>query len=166
MHVSGAYCLPSFPSGSQFSVAESHSDEVADDDGPEEDILDPAQMKSVYMRNLSMFCMKLQAKHLIPSSTVQLIVEEINKLSGLCQQYTKNQLKASLQTKTKISEIEIEDVLKTLDDMDIHGSCSSDISTEYKRKQYFEENFPYVHPKCIFWALMKTERSGMPSIFP
>lgn len=37
LHVSGAYCLPSFPSGSQFSVAESHSDEVPDDDGPEED---------------------------------------------------------------------------------------------------------------------------------
>lgn len=77
-------------------------------------------------------------------------MEEINKLSVLCQQYTKNQLKASLQAKTKLSETEIEDVVKTLDDLDIHGSCSSAISTDYKRKQYFEENFPYVHPKCIF----------------
>lgn len=70
LHVSGAYCLPSVPSESQFSVTESHSGEGADDDGHEEDLLDPAQMKSLYMINLSMFFMKLQAKHLIPSSTV------------------------------------------------------------------------------------------------
>ena len=68
----------------------------------------------------------------------------------MCLQYTKSQLKASLQTKTELSETEIEDVLKTLDDVDIHGSCSSSLSTEYNRKQYFEENFPYVHPQPIF----------------
>lgn len=32
----------------------------------------------------------------------------------MCQQYTKNQLKVSLQAKSKLSEIEIEDALKTL----------------------------------------------------
>lgn len=150
LHVSGAYCPPSVPSESQSSVAEREADEGSADDEPEADVPDLAQMKSLYMRNLCMFYMKLQAKQLIPSSTVQLIVEEINTLNGMCLQYTKSQLKASLQTKTELSETEIGDVLKTLDDVDIHGSCSSSLSTEYYRKQYFEENFPYVHPQPIF----------------
>lgn len=123
-------------------------------------------MKNVYMRNLSMFYMKLQAKHLIPSSTVQLIVEEINKLSGLCQQYTKNQLKASRQAKTKLSETEIEDVVKTLDDLDIHGSCSSANSTDYNENRTLRKIFPTCIQNAFFWGLMKTERSGMCSIFP
>lgn len=89
-------------------------------------------------------------EQLIPSSTIQLIVEELNSLDGMCLQYTKSQLKASLQTKTELSETEIKDVLKTLDDVHIHRSCSSSLSTDYKRKQYFEENFLYVHPQPIF----------------
>ena len=150
LHLSGAYCPLSVPSESQSSVAESQPDEGSAVDEPEADVPDLAQMKSLYMRNLCMFYMKLQAKQLIPSSTIQSIVEEINSLNGMCLQYTKSQLKASLQTKTELSETEIEDVLKTLDDVDIHGSCSSSLSTEYNRKQYFEENFPYVHPQPIF----------------
>lgn len=171
LHVSGAYCLPSVSSESQFSVAESHSDErandvVTDDDGPEEDMLDPSQIKSLYIKNLSMFYMKLQAKYLIPSSTIQLIVEEIDKLSGVCQQYTKNHLKVSLQAKAKLSETEIEDVLKTLDDMDIHGCCRSALSTEHKRKQYFEEHFPYVHQKCISLGIDKNRKERHAQYIP
>lgn len=80
LHVSGAYCPPSVPSESQSSVAESQADEGSADDEPEADVPDLAQMKSLYIRNLCMFYMKLQAKQLIPSSTIQLIVEELNSL--------------------------------------------------------------------------------------
>lgn len=41
-------------------------------------------------------------------------------------------------------------MLKTQDEIDIHACCSSALSTEYKGKQCFEENFPYVHPQPIF----------------
>ena len=77
---------------------------------------------------------------------MSLVHTVLNSLNGMCLQYTKSQLKASLETKTELSETEIEDVLKTLDDVDIHGSCSSSLSPEYNRKRYFEENFPYVQP--------------------
>lgn len=52
VHVSGSECLPSVPSEVQSPVAESQSDEGSRDDVPEEDVLDIAQMKSLYMKNL------------------------------------------------------------------------------------------------------------------
>ncbi|KAA0702250.1 FRAS1-related extracellular matrix protein 2 ECM3 -like protein NV domain-containing protein 1 [Triplophysa tibetana] len=42
-------------------------------------------MRAMYTKNLCMFYMKLQAKHLIPSSTIQMIVEEINGLHDICK---------------------------------------------------------------------------------
>ena len=51
-------------------------------------------------------------------------------------------------------------------DMDIHGSCSSALSTKYKRKQYFEENFPYVHPKCIFWGIDENKKERHAQYIP
>lgn len=45
---------------------------------------------SLYMRNLCLFYMQLQAKYLIPLSTIQVIVEEINGLNDICHQYTKD----------------------------------------------------------------------------
>lgn len=44
-----------------------------------------------------------------------------------------HRIKTLLQTKTELSEAEIKDVLKTLDEVDIHACCSSALSTEYKR---------------------------------
>lgn len=112
------------------------------------------------------FYMKLQANHLIPSSTIQLIVEEINSLSGVCQQHTKNQLKVSLHAKTKLTETEIVDVLTTLDDIDMHSSCSSALSTEYKRKQYFEETFANVHPQTVFWGFDENRKERNAQYIP
>ena len=42
-----------------------------------EDILNPAVMKSLCIKTICMLYMKLQAKYLFPSSTIQMIVDEI-----------------------------------------------------------------------------------------
>ncbi|KAG7454215.1 hypothetical protein JOB18_024229 [Solea senegalensis] len=99
-------------------------------------------------------------------NTIKRIIEEINSLNEMCLQYTKSQLKASLQTKTELFETETEDVLKTLDDVDIHGTCSSSLSTEYYRKQYFEENFPFVHPQPIFWGIDENRKEQYSQYVP
>lgn len=79
-----------------------------------EDILDPDEMKGQYMRNLSMFYIKLQAKYLVPSSTIQMIVEQVDSLNDVCHQYTVNQFKSALQANTQLRESEIKDLLTSL----------------------------------------------------
>lgn len=65
-------------------VVERQADEgMNNQDGDPGDLSDP-DVKVLYMRNLCLFYMRLQAKYLIPSSTVQVIAEEINSLSVAC----------------------------------------------------------------------------------
>lgn len=91
--------------------------------------------------------MKLQAKHLIPSSTIQVIVEEINDLHDICSQHTKKQFKDILKARTKLSDSDVDEALSSL--TDLHSSCSTPLSTEYTREQFFFKTFNYVHPQPI-----------------
>lgn len=147
VQVSAMYFVHSVPSQSS-DVAQSQSDASMVHDETE-DTLDPADMKGLYMRNLCMFYMKLQAKYLVPSSTIQMIVEEVNSLNDVCHQYTRNQIQGALQANTNLTESEIKDVLTSLNDTNLHAYCSPALSTEYLRRQYFQTNFSYVHPKAI-----------------
>lgn len=66
----------------------------------------------------------------------------------------------------ELSETDTEDVLKTLDDTDIHASCSSALLTGYKRKQYFEENFAYVHPRPAFGGFDENRKEQYAQYIP
>lgn len=123
-------------------------------------MFDPAHLKSLSMRNLHVL-------HEIPGKApYPFLYNTADCVSGVCQQHTKNQLKGSLQAQTKLSETEVEDVLKTLDDPDLHTPCSSALSTTYKRKQYFEENFPYVHPQSISWGVDENRKEHYAQYIP
>ena len=98
-----------------FDVGQSLSEECIVHDEPAE-APDPAQMKDLYMRNLCMFYMKLQAKDLVRSSTIQMIVEEVDSLNSVCLQYTRNQIKDALKANTNWTESEIKGVLTSLND--------------------------------------------------
>lgn len=110
---------------------------------------DDSEMRALYLKNLCMFYMQLQAKYLIPSSTIQMIVEEINSLNDIRHQHTKNEFKEVLATKTNLSETEIDSVLSCVEGTQLHFSCSSHLSTEYRRKQFFKKKFSYVQPQAI-----------------
>lgn len=94
--------------------------------------------------------MQLQAKYLVPSSTVQMIVEEINGLNDICHEYTKDKIKETLRANTNMSDAEIDSVFKSLQETDLHTACSSHLSTEHTRRQYFEITFAYVHTKSVY----------------
>ena len=96
------------------------------------DMPDDIDLRALYTKNLCMFYMKLQAKYHIPSSTIQMIVEEINDLHAICSQHTKKQFKEVLKARTNLSDSDVDEALSSL--TDLHSSCSTTISTEYTRK--------------------------------
>lgn len=107
-------------------------------------------IRPLYMRSLCLFYMQLQAKYLVPSSTLQMIVEEINGLNNICHQYTKDKIKETLRANTSMSDAEIDSVFQSLQEMDLHTACSSHLSTEHTRRLYFEKNFAYVRSERVF----------------
>ncbi|KAA0701610.1 hypothetical protein E1301_Tti022476 [Triplophysa tibetana] len=79
------------PSSAFFDVTE---DEV--DESEFTDSLTKCNAKSLYMNNLCLFYMQLQAKYLVPSSTIQMIVEEFSGLNDICHQYTQKMFREIL----------------------------------------------------------------------
>lgn len=49
-----------------------------------------------------------------------------------------------------MSDAEMDSVFQSLQETDLHATCSSHLSTEYVRRQYFEKNFAYVHPENVY----------------
>lgn len=79
----------------------------------------------LYMRNLCLFYMRLQAKFLISSSTIQVIVEEINNLYGVCEQNTRQELKSFLKSNTHLSEAERVGIITAVKDVSFSVFFSS-----------------------------------------
>ena len=118
------------------------------------------------MKNLCLFYMQFQAKYLVLSSTIQMIVEEINGLNDICHQYTKDKIKETLRGNTNMSDAEIDSVFQSLQEADLHASCSSQLSPEYIRRQYFEKNFAYVHPENVFLGTNEHRRDSYAQYIP
>lgn len=94
--------------------------------------------------------MHLQAKLLVSSSTIQVIVEEITGLIEICQKYTRNQLKEVLQDKANLSESNIDTVIKSLQETDLHSLCSPPFATTHSRCEYFKRKLSYVHSQTVY----------------
>ncbi|KAI4875089.1 hypothetical protein NFI96_025166, partial [Prochilodus magdalenae] len=56
----------------------------------------------------------MQAKDLVRSSTIQMIVEEVDSFNSVCLQYTRNQIKDALKANTNWTESEIKGVISAL----------------------------------------------------
>lgn len=123
---------------------------------------DDIDLRAMYTKNLCMFYMKLQAKHLIPSSTIQMIIKVINSLHDICSQHTKQQLKDILKVRTNL--FDVDEALSSL--TDLHSSCSIPLSTEYIRKQFFHKNFSYVHPQPIHLGTDEKRRDRYAQYIP
>lgn len=49
-----------------------------------------------------------------------------------------------------MTDTEIDLVFQSLQETDLHAACSSHLSTDYTRRQYFQKNFTYVHPENVY----------------
>ena len=81
--VQDTQCESPTTSASIQGVSESVSD-------AEDTVGDESNFSDLYLRNICMFYIKLQGQHLLPVSTIQNIVEEIQNIHELGQMYTLN----------------------------------------------------------------------------
>ena len=111
----------------------------------------------LFLKNLALFYLKLTAKHHMPASTVQLVIQEMQAMHTLSQNCLKQHIQKRLNEKS-ISEVQIADITEEFLANDIFNSVHDDkgpLSTEYRRKQFYKENFSYVNPISIYLGLDK-----------
>lgn len=65
-----------------------------------------------------------------------------------------------------MSDAEIDAVFQSLQEADLHASCSAQLSTEYIRRQYFMKNFAYVHPENVFLGTDEHRRDSYAKYIP
>ncbi|CAI5687008.1 unnamed protein product [Oreochromis niloticus] len=107
--------------------------------------------RDLFLRNISLFYLKLQGQFLLPASTIQTIVEEIQNIHELGQSYTLDNLTTLLKTNTTLSDEGIAKLCEAVKGSDLFSAChKGPMRTTYSRVQSFKEMFNYVEPKKNF----------------
>lgn len=104
---------------------------------------------ALFLRNLSLFYLKLQAKLLLPSSTIQTIIEDLQSVHDISQSQLLFKLNEKLcmlgipedAIKTVINDLKAEDLFRT------HNTNT--LKTDQRRKTVFKNQFNYVEPVPI-----------------
>jgi hypothetical protein len=104
--------------------------------------------KDLMLRNMALFYLRLQAKYLVPSSTIQCIHEGITEMHDLSQQVLKQSI-STLISQTTFSEesaekIDLNHLLTSSDLFSKH--CAGELRSEYLRVETFKNLFHFVNP--------------------
>jgi hypothetical protein len=106
-------------------------------------------IEGLYLRNLALFYLKLQPKYLLPSSTIQHIIEEFQDVHRLGQSYLCDQVISKLKNET-IPEEKLKEIAELFSKSDLFTHCNAnELSTDYKRKSTFKKMFDYVPPVTV-----------------
>nr|XP_054588695.1 uncharacterized protein LOC107374433 isoform X3 [Nothobranchius furzeri] len=128
----------------------------AEEDGPDEspngtltNELSP-NFSEAFLRNLCHFYLKLQGQLLLPASSIQTIVEEMQNVHELGMDYTLSKLKSLLKDDICLADDVIAKVCDCVKDSDLFSVCHrGPLRRTYSRAHTFKKVFKYTEPKQI-----------------
>lgn len=98
-------------------------------------------MQTKTFLDLTLFYLKLQTKLLLPSSTIQNILEDYQEIHVISQSHLLFKLKEKLVSLSVTDTLQSEDLFRACD--------TQTLQTDHKRKSVFKSNFSYVEPVSI-----------------
>lgn len=134
--------LMQYSQNESFSAYESNPSD--DDDCYDDGHSDERDTGRDFTRNIAMMFLKLQELYSLPSSTLQMIIEDFTDAVEVSESQTVEKIKTvceNLQV-DRLASVEIINVLEN----SLFSQAVSNLSTEWKRKKYYKENFPYIDP--------------------
>lgn len=103
-----------------------------------------------FFRNLCLFYLKLQGQLLLPASTIQVIVEEMQNVHELGLDYTLSKLHSLLKDELNQTDDVMARVFDCIKDSDLFSSShKGPLRTTYARTRTFKHMFQYIEPKII-----------------
>ena len=115
------------------------------------DISDDSDRKSereLFLKNLALFYLKLSSKYHMPASTTQMVIEEIQAVHNVSQNYLKTSVSRKLK-ENSISQAVINEITEEILGNDLFNNTHTEngpLSTDDRRKKYYKEHFNYVVP--------------------
>ncbi|XP_052433435.1 uncharacterized protein LOC127974294 [Carassius gibelio] len=121
----------------------------ADENDEEPDVSPENVDNTLFLRNLALFYLKLQAKLLLPASVIQTIIEDMQSIHEINQSHLLFRLQEKLIS-LNVPEAMIKMVLDDLKAEDLFTSCNSHkLRSDQRRKTFFKKSFHYVEPVPI-----------------
>lgn len=105
--------------------------------------------EDLFLKNLTLFYLKLQAKLLLPSSVIQTIIEEVQGIHDLAQAHVFLKLKDKLSEHGVCTDTII-NVIEELKKNDMLKAGNSVLRTDQCRKTVFKNNFNYIEPVPVY----------------
>lgn len=106
--------------------------------------------ESQFLNNLALFSLKLQAKMLLPASTIQTIIEEFQEVHNSGMKYVLSKVHEKL-TMLNLQDNEISQILDDVSKEDLLKAChEGPLRSDQMRKSFFEKSFSYVEPTQIY----------------
>ena len=137
----------------QCTVNDELTSGVVDDSDTEPELMSGARIfadTEQFMHSISLFYLKLQAKFLLPASTIQSIVEEMEMIHNVGLSVGLTKLSERLSN-LGVDESEIVTLQKELTENSPFHLCNTgEMRTNNTRQTYFRTNFKYVYPVQIY----------------
>ena len=103
-----------------------------------------------YLRSVALFYLKLQAKFLLPSSTIQNIIEEYQDIHSIGHAHLLSKLKEKLGT-LAISEKDIGNLVSDLSKQHLLLTFNTGLlRSDQSRKSFFQTEFYFIEPVEIY----------------
>ncbi len=118
-------------------------------EGPEPCEVFESVDEDFFLKNLTLFYLKLQAKLLLPSSVIQTIIEEVQGIHDLAQASVYSNLKDKL-SELGVSSDAISNVIEDLKKNDLLKAGNFMLRTDQCRKTVFKNSFNYVEPMPLY----------------
>lgn len=108
----------------------------------------PHDFNETFLRNICLFYLKLQGQLLLPASTFQIVVEEIQNVHELGQDFTRSKLHSLLKDDMGLADDAAAKICDCVKDSDLSSACHwGPLRTTYSRTQTFKKMFKYIEPK-------------------
>lgn len=119
-------------------VSQTSNDETSDN------VELPQNFKESFLRNVCLLYLKLQGQLLLPASTIQTIVEEMQNVHDLGQDYTSSEIRSLLQNDMCLTEDIVTKVCDCVKNSDLFSFChQGPLRTAFSRAQTFKQMFKY-----------------------
>ena len=105
--------------------------------------------KDQYLHSLALFYLKLQAKTLLPASTIQDIIDEFQQIHSVGQSNLCSKLQERLLS-LNVSEPVVEQIIKEVVTEDLLHACNSVLKTDQTRRTFFKSHVNYVEPQELY----------------
>ncbi|XP_071810939.1 uncharacterized protein [Apostichopus japonicus] len=107
-------------------------------------------VEDLFVQNLLLFYLQLESKYLLPSSTVQHIVEQFNDIHSLGQTVIFQKLLSKLTDELDIPEQTAKELINEMKSSDLLSECSTGpLRSDYIHKSTYKKKFNYVAPVPI-----------------